>query len=115
MESLLDRYVLISYFFLNTSPNFNALNTKKRARRMGLEASKKEEPEPINIEIIEYENIESVLSKIIIPFSEALGAKGTPDVYLGHEKIPFEQRDPVYKSMMRQEFNDAMRSVRKNE
>jgi len=79
---------------------------------MGLEASKKEELEPIIIEIIEYENMETVLSKIIIPFSEVMGAICAPAVYFGYEKIPFKQRDPVYKSMMRQEFVDAMPSER---
>ena len=78
---------------------------------MGLEASKKEEREPIIIEIVEYDNIETVLSKIIIPFSDIMGAKNAPDVYFGYEKIPFEQRDPVYKSMIRQEFADAARSI----
>ena len=79
---------------------------------MGLEASKKEEREPIIIEIEEYDNIETVLSKMIIPFSEVMGASSTPDVYLGHEKIPFEQRDPAYKSIMKQEFCNAMRSFK---
>jgi hypothetical protein len=82
---------------------------------MGLEASKKEKSEPLIIEIIEYDTIETVLSKIIIPFSELMGTNGAPDVYLRYEEIPFEQRDPVYKSMMRQEFADAMRSVRKKD
>ena len=79
---------------------------------MGLEASKKEEREPIMIEIVEYDSIETVLSKMIIPFSEVLGASSTPDVYSGNERIPFEQRDPVYKNIMKQEFCDAMRSFK---
>ena len=79
---------------------------------MGLEASKKEEREPIIVEIVEYDNIKTVLSKIVIPFSEVLGASSTPDVYSGDERIPFEQLDPVYKSMMKQEFYDAMHSLK---
>ena len=79
---------------------------------MGLEASKKEEREPIIIEIKEYDNIETVLSKIVIPFSEVMGASSATYVYLGHERIPFEQRDPAYKSIMKQEFYDAMRSFK---
>ena len=79
---------------------------------MGLEVSKKEEREPIIIEIIEYDNFATVLSKMLIPFSEVTGASGAPDVYSGDERIPFEQRDPVYKSMMKQEFYDAMRSFK---
>jgi len=79
---------------------------------MGLEASKKEEREPIMVEIVEYDNFATVLSKMLIPFSEVMGASSTPDVYSGHERIPFEQRDPTYKSIMKQEFYDAMRSFK---
>ena len=79
---------------------------------MGLEASKKEEREPIIVEIVEYNNIKTVLSKIVIPFSEVVGVSSAPDLYSGDERIPFEQRDPVYKSMMKQEFYDAMRSFK---
>ena len=77
---------------------------------MGLEANKKEGQEPIIIEIIEYDRIETLLSRIIIPFSEVLKASNAPDIYFGCEKIPFEKRNPTYKSIMRQEFADAIRS-----
>ena len=79
---------------------------------MGLEASKKEEREPIIVEIVEYNNIKTVLSKMVIPFSEVVGVSSPPDLYSGDERIPFEQRDPVYKTIMKQEFNDAMRYFR---
>ncbi len=79
---------------------------------MGSEASKKEEREPIIIEIVEYDNIEIVLSKIIIPFSEVMGTSSSPYVYFGHEKIPFEKRDPAYKTLMKQEFGHEMRTFR---
>ena len=78
---------------------------------MGLEASKKEEREPIIVEIVEYDNIKTLLSKILIPFSEVLKASNAPDIYFGYEKIPFEKRDPLYKSIMRQEFADAMQTA----
>jgi hypothetical protein len=78
---------------------------------MGLEIEKNREHELLVIKISGYEAIELVLSKIIIPFSEVLKASNVPDIYVGYEKIPFEKRDPMYKSIMRQEFADAMRSV----
>jgi hypothetical protein len=78
---------------------------------MGLEIEKNREHELLVIKISGYEAIELVLSKIIIPFSEVLKASNAPDIYVGYEKIPFEKRDPMYKSIMRQEFADAMRSV----
>ena len=71
---------------------------------MGLDASKKGEQEPIIVEIVEYEKIDVVLSKMLVPFSEMVVDSKVSDVYVGHEKIPFEQRNPVYKSMMRKEF-----------
>jgi len=81
---------------------------------MGLEASKKEKHEPIIIEIMNYHNLDIVLSKIVIPFSEVLGTSNIPDVYIGHEKIPFEKRDPLYQTIMRQEFTDALRTLKIN-
>ena len=79
---------------------------------MSLEASKKQEqePEPIIIEIADYENIEVVLSKMIVTLTEVIGASRLPDVYVGYEKIPFEQRDPVYKNIMREEFKGVKNS-----
>ena len=79
---------------------------------MGLEASKKEKHEPIIIEIMNYHNLDVVLSKIVIPFSEVLGTTSIPDVYIGHEKIPFEKREPLYQTIMKQEFADATRALK---
>ena len=79
---------------------------------MSLEASKKEKREPIIIEIVEYENIEVVLSKVIMPFSEVMGTSSVPDIYLGYERIPFEKRYPIYQTIMRQEFADAIRALK---
>ena len=67
---------------------------------LGLEVEKKEQHEPIFIEILEYDNIECVLSKIVVPFLECVKKLGALDIYSGHEKIPFEKRDPLYKSIL---------------
>ena len=79
---------------------------------MGLEASKKEEHESIIIEIMDYDNLKGVLSKIIVPFADVMGDSNIPDVYAGYEKIRFEKRDPLYQSIMRQEFADEMRAFK---
>ena len=76
---------------------------------MGLEVDKNRKHEPLIIEISDYETMELVLTKILVPFSEILKSTSVPDIYSGYEKIPFEQRDPLYKSIMRQEFANAMR------
>ena len=78
-----------------------------------MEASKNEKHEPVVIKIMNYENLESVLSKIVIPLSEVIKNFNIPDVYVGYEKIPFEKRDPFYQTIMRQEFADEMRSLKK--
>ncbi len=79
---------------------------------MSVEASKKKEHEPIIIHLENYGNLKAVLSTIVIPFSELMGTSNVPDVYEGHEKIPFEKRYPLYKTIMREEFADAMRKTK---
>lgn len=81
---------------------------------MSLEADKKNKqvPEAVIIEVQEYDNIKIILSKIVVPFSKFEKVSSAPDLYSGGEKIPFEARDPLYKSVMRQEFANAMRSFR---
>jgi hypothetical protein len=80
---------------------------------MSSQAEKKENREPLLLEILEYDNIEIILSKIVVPFSKFERASSAPDLYSGSEKIPFEARDPLYKSAMKQEFADAIRASRK--
>lgn len=80
---------------------------------MSSEVEKKENREPLIVEILEYDNLEIILSKIVVSFSKFEKVSSAPDLYSGSEKIPFEARDPLYKSAMRQEFADAMRAIRK--
>jgi len=80
---------------------------------MSSKEEKKENHEPLLIEILEYDNIEIILSKIVVPFYKFKKVSSAPDLYSGDEKIPFEARDALYKSAMRQEFADAMRAFRK--
>ena len=78
--------------------------------KMGLEVEKKRKHEPLIIEISEYETMELVLTEILTPFSEILKSTCIPDIYYGYEKIPFEKCDPLYKSIMREEFTNNLRS-----
>ena len=80
---------------------------------MSSQAEKKENRNPLLKEILEYDNIEIILSKIVVPFSKFEKVSSAPDLYSGSEKIHFEACDPLYKSAMRQEFADAMRVFRK--
>lgn len=79
---------------------------------MSLKAEKKKNREPLFVEILEYDNLEIILPKMIVPFSKFERASSAPDLYSGSEIIPFEARNPLYKSMMKQEFAKAMRSFR---
>ncbi len=44
------------------------------------------------------------LSEILIPFSEFFAKTEKKDIYSGEERIPFESRDPEYKSILLTEF-----------
>ena len=80
---------------------------------MSSEVEKKENRDSLFVEILEYDNLEIILSKIVVSFSKFEKVSSVPDLYSGSEKIPFEARDPLYKSAMTQEFADAMRAIRK--
>ncbi|MBA7614242.1 hypothetical protein ES703_21505 [subsurface metagenome] len=43
-------------------------------------------------------------SKIVIPFSKIIGSLKLIDIYSGKEKIPFKERNPDYKMILKQEF-----------
>lgn len=47
-----------------------------------------------------------IASKIIIPFSEFGKNKKCLDIYDGSEKISFNERDPEYKIIFKNEFAD---------
>jgi len=79
---------------------------------MSIKTERKENREPLFVEILEYDNLEIILSKMIVPFSKFERVSNAPDLYSGSEEIPFEARDPLYKSAMKQEFAKAMRSFR---
>ena len=49
------------------------------------------------------------LSKVVIPFSKMFQSYKPIDIYSGNEKIPFRERDPEYKVILRQEFSDIFR------
>ncbi|MFX1357191.1 MAG: hypothetical protein ACFFA8_07875 [Promethearchaeota archaeon] len=60
-----------------------------------------------------YENskLKLVLNKsnVIIPFSEFFNKETRKDIYDGNEKLPFNKKHPIFKALMRIEFEDAMR------
>ena len=80
---------------------------------MSSKAEKKENRDPLFIEILEYDNIEIILSKIVVPFSDFEKFSSAPDLYSGSENISFENRNPLYKSIMRLEFANVMHSFKK--
>ncbi|MFX1570086.1 MAG: hypothetical protein ACFFCV_17150 [Promethearchaeota archaeon] len=45
------------------------------------------------------------ISNLVIPFSKLCRTYKSPDIYSGKEKIPFDDRDPDYKRILKQEFD----------
>ena len=79
---------------------------------MSIESPKKRKNKSIIIEIIDYDDFKAVLSNILVPFSEIMRNSIVPDVYTGYEKIPFEKRYPLYQTIMKKEFSDAMKALK---
>ena len=44
------------------------------------------------------------ISQVVIPFSKICKSYKSSDIYSGSEKIPFKERDPEFKMILRQEF-----------
>ena len=49
-----------------------------------------------------------ILDKIVIPYSQFFKLHHEPDIYSGDEQITFEQRHPIYKALLKAEFEDAI-------
>ncbi|MHA1913840.1 MAG: hypothetical protein ACW986_06305 [Promethearchaeota archaeon] len=52
---------------------------------------------------------EDDISRVIIPFSKIFKSFKPADIYSGTEKIPFKERDPEFKMILRQEFSELLR------
>ena len=68
---------------------------------------KKEHNIPPNIDYINLD-FRKALSYITKPYSSFLTVNTKPDIYSGDEAIPFEDRHPIFKSIMKLEFQDEM-------
>jgi len=47
--------------------------------------------------------------KLSVPFSSLIKKQRPKDIYSGEENIPFEKRDPLFKSILRKEFSTALK------
>lgn len=50
------------------------------------------------------------LSRIVTPYSSFFIVERKRDIYTGDEKLPFKQRHPTFRSLMKLEFQDALRN-----
>ena len=50
-----------------------------------------------------------IIMHSIMPFSRLIKNQRPLDIYSGEETIPFEQRDPLFKSILRKEFSNAIK------
>lgn len=48
--------------------------------------------------------------KFLIPFSSIFKTKRINDIYTGNEKIPFKDRHPVYRALLKLEFEEAIKT-----
>ena len=74
---------------------------------MSLKAKEKEMEIASNISNNEL-NLRETLLQIVQSYSSFFTIKRKPDIYLGNENIPFEQRHPIFKSIMKLEFQKAL-------
>ncbi|KKK77230.1 hypothetical protein LCGC14_2855700 [marine sediment metagenome] len=51
------------------------------------------------------------ISRAIIPFSEMFNKPNFSDIHSGGECIPFQNRDPEYKQIFRQEFVNGLKKL----
>ena len=68
-----------------------------------------------NVENEKYEDLNlnqfnDELQKSIIPFSSIFKTKRINDIYTGNEKIPFKDRHPTYKALLKLEFEEAIKT-----
>ncbi len=49
-----------------------------------------------------------IINQVSIPLSRLIKNQRTVDIYTGEEKIPFDKRDPLYKTILRKEFSNAI-------
>jgi hypothetical protein len=49
------------------------------------------------------------LQKFKIPFSSIFKTNRDNDIYTGNEKIPFKDRHPTYKALLKLEFEEAIK------
>jgi hypothetical protein len=52
------------------------------------------------------------ISSLIIPFSIFFGKKTSLDIYSGKELIPFEERDPIFKELFKNEFDCSLKEIK---
>ncbi|MFX0020523.1 MAG: hypothetical protein ACFFB1_15045 [Promethearchaeota archaeon] len=51
--------------------------------------------------------------KMKIPYSNFYKLKQNEDIYSGNEQIPFKERHPIFKCLLRLEFEEAVREYLK--
>lgn len=68
----------------------------------------KEKIEIIDLQIENEKSILEIISDISIPFSEFLNEQVSSDIYSGIEKMRFNERHPIFKALLKLEFEEAV-------
>ena len=54
------------------------------------------------------EPFQIILSRVVKSFPEVLRIKSRPDIYTRAKNIPFQERHPIFKGLMKLEFQDSL-------
>jgi len=68
----------------------------------------KEKIEIIDLQIENEKSILEIISDISIPFSEFLNEQDSSDIYSGIEEMRFNERHPIFKALLKLEFEEAV-------
>ncbi|MFX1588772.1 MAG: hypothetical protein ACFFC1_11495 [Promethearchaeota archaeon] len=70
--------------------------------------AQKERTDLINIQLENEKSFTEIISDISIPFSEILKGEEPNFIYSGSEKMRFNERHPIFKALLKIEFEEAV-------
>ncbi len=75
---------------------------------MSIKGKQKKEHKLYSFDIEDVGIFQKALSQIVQPYSSFFVTKQKEDIYSGEEKMPFNQRHPTFRALMKLEFKDAL-------
>jgi len=75
---------------------------------MSSRITQKERTDIINIQLENEKPINEIFSDIIIPFSKIFKEDNSNNIYTGSEKMRFSERHPIFKALLKLEFEEVI-------